>query len=216
MESSSSQNSRCSPKLETNESSLEPGDFKTVFQALPENLHPLIQFLYDTGGAVPEQRKNFDRTCVHLELDEPEIWLPAMVVKHRKPFKVPLSAELAGMLRKQFQVAGQVFCSTDLRKAWHKACVAVGFGTMTGENYSGLLIHDLRRSGVRNLIRAGVDETVAMKISGHLTTNVFKRYNITSTEDLHIANERLARYTENLATSQERVKFAVMTVNQNS
>src|ERR1700732_1968536 len=125
MESSSSQNSRCSPKLETNESFSEPGDFKKVLQALPENLHPLIQFLYDTGGAVPEQRKNFDRTCVHLELDKLEIWLPAMVLKHRKPFKGPLSAELAEMLRKQFQVAGQVLFSTDLRKESPKRLGAV-------------------------------------------------------------------------------------------
>ena len=58
----------------------------------------------------------------------------------------------------------------DFRKAWKTACAKSGI--------SGRLFHDLRRSAGRNLIASGVHRVVAMKITGHKTDAMFRRYAI--------------------------------------
>ncbi|HTZ46316.1 MAG TPA: hypothetical protein VMH20_01905, partial [Verrucomicrobiae bacterium] len=50
------------------------------------------------------------------------------------------------------------------------------------------------RSGVRNLSRAGVSQHIAMRISGHKTDSVFRRYDIVSPRDLHDAAKRVNEY----------------------
>jgi hypothetical protein len=53
-----------------------------------------------------------------------------------------------------------------------------------------LIFHDPRRSAVRNLMAAGVDQSVATRVTGHQTISVFQRYHIVSDDDVRAALER--------------------------
>jgi len=208
------------PMLEENNARqgfLEHSGFLVLQESLPEYLKDPIGFLYLSGWRVSEMR-----TLEWRDVGQDAIRLRAENSKNKRQRVLPLRGELADIIERArqnrrldcpfvFHVDGQP--TGDFRKAWHNACVAAGLGTFEkiGEEkdakkvYFGLLIHDLRRSAVRNMVRAGIPEKVAMGLSGHKTRAIFDRYHIVSEDDLAQASERLFGH---LASEAQAAKVA--------
>jgi integrase len=189
---------------EPREGFVERRDFERLRRTMPAHVHPALTFCYENGCRTGAMKKIL---WPWVDFRKREVSLPAGIIKNRKPLIVPLSVELAAMLKKEFQTNGPVFDLKNFRREWFKACVKIGLGEKTGPEwyqYKGLTPHDFRRSAVRNLTNAGVDQATAMRISGHRTLSVFLRYNIVSTEQLHAA---MAKVSDNNAkTVQNRVR----------
>jgi len=167
---------------------LEHGDFQSILQRLPEDVDDLVEYLYLSGWRSGEGKKlewaeiSSDLSIVRLKIEDS---------KNKRPRILVIAERLLEIIqkRKSKQVVGCKYVFhrkgkpiKNFRKAWITATEDAGF--------AGKVPHDLRRCAVRNLKRSGVDDTVAMSITGHVTRSVFDRYNIVSEDDLRDAIER--------------------------
>ncbi len=191
----------------------ERDEFQRHRDALPDEIKPITTFAYWTGC----RRGEILSLCWNqVDLAERVVRLEAGETKNDEARVIPLGGELLEMLGMQKQIRDQkwptcpwVFSRAGKQistfgGAWANACIAANLFTMEGdEKKPSRLFHDLRRTGVRNLIRAGVPERVAMAISGHKTRSVFDRYNIVSERDLHEAARRLDNYVADSEKSRD-------------
>lgn len=172
-------------------------EYLALREALPAPLNHMLAFAYTYGWRKAEvtglrwEQVDFQAGTVRLD--------PG-TTKNREGRTVVLTEDLRAALRRLREEARTlaerkgapipwVFHRDgkpvrDFRGAWEAACAKAGV--------PGRLFHDLRRTAVRNMVRAGIPERVAMQISGHKTRSVFDRYNIVSEGDLREAARRLA------------------------
>jgi integrase len=179
----------------------EHEEFIALREALPFPLDTAATFAYHTGW---RRGEIFGLTWDKVDLKQGIIRLDPGMTKNDEARTVYLNRELMEAMRSlhvQRQIGSPyVFHRNgkpivEFRDAWDKACRKAGL--------QGMLFHDLRRTAVRNLVRAGVPERVAMQISGHKTRIVFDRYNIVNQEDLREAARKQQAYVEGLAVTAD-------------
>jgi integrase len=169
----------------------DAADLARVLAYLPAALRPVIHFAALTGWRVSSEV--LPLTWAQVDFAAGEVRLDVGTTKNGDGRVFPLTTALRALLRAQrasakrwntpyvFHRQGQSIRS--LRRAWTTACRRAGCPDM--------LLHDLRRSAIRALVRATVPERVAMQMTGHKTRSVFERYNIVSPDDLRLAADRL-------------------------
>jgi integrase len=198
-------------------------DFHAVRDKLPEYLRDFVQFGYLTGwrkGEIAslrwsdvegdivrlrgENAKNGEGRSVTLSGD-----LADLIERRKAARRVETKT---GVLLSAYVFHQKGEPVGDFRKAWATACVAADMGQFICDRcnqrvdghtceackrearYAGRIFHDFRRTAVRNMVRAGVPERVAMTISGHKTRSIFDRYNIVNEADLREAMQRTQVY----------------------
>ncbi len=191
----------------------ERADFEAVRSHLPEEFQGAVTFAYLTGWRTPSEvltlrwkQVEFTAGTVRLEPgttknDEGRVFpfgvLPELAKLLRQQWERTMSLELS-----TGQTIPTVFYWNDkgtfkpihpkvLYRRWKEACRRAGVPER--------IPHDFRRTAVRNLERAGVPRSVAMKLTGHKTEAVYRRYAIVCEADLSEGLKKLARLQDTAA-----------------
>jgi integrase len=179
---------------------LGKGQLDSLLPHLPLHLRDLTEWCYITGMRLGEAKSlrwsSVDDDTVRLEGKNAKTGrarsvvavgsLGAVLERRRaaRPIHTPSGLTLSDYIFHD----GAGHRIGEFRRSWRTATKRAGL--------PNLVFHDLRRSALRNLIRAGVSQTVAMDISGHTTDTTFRRYNITDTRDVRDAFLKVDRHQE--------------------
>ena len=179
----------------------EEDEFRLLLHHLPEEIQPLITFAYFTGWRVRSEVMPLQWRQVNLSAGVVRLEPGTTKNDEGRQFPFGRLPELEQVLTLQRQRTNEVQTRTgksipwvfhrngipirDFTKVWRIACLAA--------DVSGRIPHDFRRTAVRNLERAGVSRSAAMKLTGHKTESVYRRYAIVSEADLAEGVQKLAR-----------------------
>lgn len=171
---------------------VEPGTFEEIVRHLPHPIGDVSRFGFITGW---RKQEILTLKWSDVDLEYRRIRLRRENSKNEEPRVIILTDDLLALVQRrwaarQYQIKSGVALAqwvfhrrgqriVDFRDHWAKATEAA--------KVPRLLFHDLRRSAVRNMEKAGVSQAVAMKISGHKTDSVYRRYRITDEADIELA-----------------------------
>lgn len=182
---------------------LEAADFAALLEGFGDpDIRDFVEWFWWTGMRPGEIRQlSWDM----LERGDPMVLhLAPTITKTRRPRSLAITGPIAAILERRlerrrldcpliFQRRGRPIVR--FTTSWRKALAAAKLP-------AGLRPYDLRRSAIRNHVRAGVDPRTVMTISGHRTRSTFDRYNITSVVDVKEAIERTAVYVGSQTTKR--------------
>ena len=177
----------------------EHGEFLALRDALPEHLKGIVTFAYKVGW---RHEEICTLTWARVDLKQGIVRLEPGESKNDEGRTVYLDKELKEVFGLQWNRRKKLVTALPYvflnekgtarvkrsDKAWKTACRKAG----TGKRY----FHDFRRTAVRNMVRAGTPERVAMMISGHKSRSIFERYNIVNDADLILAAQRQEAYLQ--------------------
>jgi integrase len=174
----------------------ERDQLEAVLRLLPDAIRPVAIFGAATGWRVSEV---LSLTWRQVDFTAGMIRLEPGTTKNLEGRLFPFTPELRALLEAQKAATAALSSKTgriipwvfhrhgkpirSFYGSWRAACRAAGV--------PGRIFHDLRRTAVRNLERAGVSRSVAMKMTGHKTEAVYRRYAIVSESDLREAAVKL-------------------------
>jgi integrase len=196
----------------------ERADFDALLLELPEPLRAPFEFAYLTGWRTKSEvlpltweRVDFEAGVVRLDVGSTKTGqgrtFPFHVLPRLQALLEQQRATTDAVERESAAIVPWVFHRNgrpirDYHEAWHRACRRAAvrkrgpLEEVVRPQLLGRVPHDFRRTAVRNLVRAGVPEHIAMKLTGHRTRDIFDRYDIVSERDLADGVGRLATYLE--------------------
>lgn len=173
-----------------------------------------MTFAYLTGWRTPSEILTLEWKQVDFSAGTVRLEPGTTKNDEGRVFPFAVLPELADLLREQWALTMDYQFTTgqavrwvfhrkgrpikDFRKAWKEACKAAGVPER--------IPHDFRRTAVRNLERAGVPRSVAMKLTGHKTESVYRRYAIVSEADLSEGLKKLALLHEGERKHENRYR----------
>jgi integrase len=169
-------------------------EWDRLYEVAAPHLQPILLVAYHLGQRLGEVTQ---LTWNRVDLQRGFITLGVMDTKTKKPRHIPLTPAVRALLTDLAKVRHLSSNHVFLYKGQPIKSIKTAF--QTAKKRAGVAdfrFHDLRHCAATNLRRAGVDTATAMKIVGHKSEKMWKRYNAIEEKDLTNAASKLDAYLQ--------------------